>query len=102
MGTASLPGRRPEGRSTGRSPACLLQAAGFGKGGVPVVACPVVACRWRRAGAATKEEGPARETRGAPMDHGQDALMATSSSTKLVCRDESSVPLNDSVTVWPA
>jgi hypothetical protein len=36
------------------------------------------------------------------MDHGQDALMATSSITKLVCSAESSVPRNDSVTVCPA
>jgi DoxX-like family len=38
--------------------------------------------------------------RGSRLD--QDAFTDTSSRTKLVCRDESSVPLNDSVTVWPA
>jgi hypothetical protein len=38
--------------------------------------------------------------RGRPRG-GQDALSATSSITKLVCKLEFSVPVNDSVTVLP-
>jgi SAM-dependent methyltransferase len=48
-------------------------------------------------------EVPGRRCLGTSFsDQDQDALSATSSSTKLVCSDESSVPLNESVTVWPA
>jgi hypothetical protein len=60
-------------------------------GALPVITPDVD--RLRSAGDAIVPRGPRT---------GQDAFTATSSRTKLVCRDESSVPLNDNVTVWPA
>jgi hypothetical protein len=47
-------------------------------------------------------EGPGGSDRADPPGFGQEAFSETSSITKLVCRPESSVPLKDRVTVWPA